>query len=66
VSGSIAESPMIKLNTKVVICGISARPGGQSGEKGSFWVYDSGHIIGLPEIPVAAAVTIQLQLRETP
>ena len=37
VSGSIAESPMIQLNTKVVICGICARPGGQPGERGSFW-----------------------------
>ena len=66
VSGSIAESPMIQLNTKVVICGISARPGGQPGERGSLWLYDSGHIIGLPKVHVAATATVQLLLRETP
>jgi hypothetical protein len=63
VSGSIAESPMIQLNTKVVISGISARPGVQSGEKGSFWLYDSGHFICLPELAVAETANVQLLLR---
>ena len=63
VSGSIAESPMIQLNAKVVINGISARLGVQPGEKGSFWLYDSGHFICLPELAVAETANVQLLLR---